>query len=350
MTSGPDDDAAPEDRASHEARALTGLVAARYGLALRELVPIEGGWDPAASVWTGRDAAGAQYGVKVTTRDVTFGLTVAGSLAGEGATGIVHPRPTLDGGLWTVDDGRLITVFDWVDGVDAVDLGPDSVDWLSLGRMLRTVHDHPAPPDVRPHRRGIRRVRKSLRALVGDVDVALRDTPAALAERWDATRPRLLRLVEAERALKTLRAPSVRVTTHGDPHLGNVLLDADGRPWLIDFDEASIAPRELDLMLVELGVLFDTPLTDAHRALFREGYGTDIVVDRQRIARFGCVRAVEDATAAFLAALDRADPADPAPSRMLDGILGPQGLVTLVESELDRLPLSREFTDTKVDR
>lgn len=349
MTSGTDDDAAPENRTDPTARTLSELVAARYGIDLRDLVPIEGGWDPAATVWTARDASGAQFGVKVTTRDVTFGLTVAGSLAGQGATGIVHPLPTLDGGLWTVDGERVVTVFDWVDGVDAVDLGPDSVDWLSLGRMLRTVHDHPAPADVRPRRRGIRRVPSSLRSLVDDVDAAYRDAPADQKERWDAAHPRLLRLVDAERILKRRRAPAVRVTTHGDPHLGNVLLDEDGRPWLIDFDEASIAPRELDLMLVELGVLFDTPLTDAHRALFREGYGTDIVVDRQRIARFGCVRAVEDATAAFLAAR-HADPSDPAPSRMLDGILGPQGLVTLVESELQRLPPSRGFTDTKVDR
>ncbi len=347
MLTGPDDDAAPAPRVDDAATALAALVAARYGLSLHAVEPFEGGWDPAATVWTGVDATGSRYGVKVTTRDVTFGLSVAGSLAQGGTAGVVRPLPTLEGSLWTVDGDHVITVSPWLDGADAVELGPDSVDWFALGRVLRAVHDHPAPADVRPRRRGIRRVRRSLRALIDDVDTAYASGSSdEAARRWRDARPRLQRLVDAERDLKRTRGPAVRVTTHGDPHLGNVLLDVDGRPWLIDFDEAAVAPRELDLMLVELGVLFDAPLTDAHRALFRDGYGRDVEIDRARIARFGCVRAVEDATSAFLSARDGA-PLDPAPFRMLDGILGPQGLVSLVESELERLPHSPQLTDTK---
>ena len=38
--------------------------------------------------------------------------------------------------------------------------------------------------------------------------------------------------------LKTTRKSTQRVSCHGDPHLGNVIVDERGQPWLIDFDDA----------------------------------------------------------------------------------------------------------------
>jgi spectinomycin phosphotransferase len=323
------------------------LLREQYDLDLTALERFEGGWDSAATMWTGVDAGGARYALKITSRDVQFGLSLAGSTGLATAGGVLQPVPTRDGALWATAAGHLITVSHWVDGADAVDLGPDHVDWHELGRVLRAVHDQPVPEGVRPQRRGIRRSPSSPRALIDTVDRAFRHGVAPdLTRRWDAAHPRLRHLAAVARQLKRTRRPTTRVTAHGDPHLGNVLLDDGGRPWLIDFDEATIAPREVDLMLVELGVMFDAPLTEKHRELFRDGYGRDIDIDRERVIRFGCVRAIEDATSSFLAALD-GDPADPAPFRMLDGILGPHGLVTLVEKELERLPHSPALADTK---
>ncbi len=137
--------------------AIAHLLCERYGLNLTDLERFEGGWDAAATMWTGVDAGGARYALKITSRDVQFGLSLAGSAGLAAAGGVLQPVPTRDGALWATAAGHLITVSHWVDGADAVDLGPDHVDWHELGRVLRAVHDQPVPEGVRPQRGGIRR-------------------------------------------------------------------------------------------------------------------------------------------------------------------------------------------------
>jgi spectinomycin phosphotransferase len=316
-------------------------IAERFGMTLAALTPIVGGWDADAVVWSAVDDAGRTWGVKATVRDVAFGLEVAASLARAGTEGVVAPVLALDGRVSADLDGIALVVTPWIDGLDAVEVGADGIDWERLGRALRAIHDLP-PPSVPARRRGIRRFDRSPAALLDEVDRLLEDVdePAAsLRERWRAIRPRLRRLARVERHLKRERTPTARVTLHGDPHLGNVVLDADGRPWFIDFDESAVAPREVDLMLVELGVLFSIPIGPEHRRRFREGYGADAAVDELRIVRFGCVRAVEDVASVFRHAIHGAAPVGVDPLASLEGMLGEHGLVTLVERELDRLGL-----------
>lgn len=330
---------APGSRPAGEA-AVVAALAESFGIAVARMLPIEGGWDADAAVWQAVDAEGRSWSAKATRRDVAFGLEVAAALAEAGVEGIIAPVRARDGALWAEADGARVIVAPWIDGIDAVEVGVDRVDWRRLGRTLRAVHDQPPPTAAVPRRRGVRRAGTAPADLVADADTRVRDRgDATLDARWQAARRRLVPLVRAERALKRGRAPALRVTLHGDPHLGNVVLDADGRPWFIDFDESAIAPREVDLMLVELGVLFSLPIAERHRRAFREGYGEDAAVDPLRIVRFGCVRAVEDAVSAVRHALDGTGPSGVDPLASLDGMLGEHGLVSLVEAELARLHL-----------
>jgi spectinomycin phosphotransferase len=45
------------------------------------------------------------------------------------------------------------------------------------------------------------------------------------------------------------------VLCHADLHTWNVLVDGDGRLWLVDWDEAILAPRERDLMFLVGGIV-----------------------------------------------------------------------------------------------
>ncbi|GAA2175482.1 hypothetical protein GCM10009846_25560 [Agrococcus versicolor] len=310
----------------------------RFGLRMAVVEPIAGGWDADAVVWSAVDDAGRAWAVKTTVRDVGFGLEVAAALSRAGVEGVVAPVQTLDGRVSADLDGIALVVMPWIDGLGAVEVGADEVAWERLGRTMRAIHDL-QPPGVPARRRGIRRFDRSPGSLLDELDVLLDDAGPALAARWREVRPRLRRLARAERRLKRDRTPTARVTLHGDPHLGNVVLDAQGLPWFIDFDEAAVAPREVDLMLVELGVLFSMPIGPEHRRRFREGYGADAAVDELRIVRFGCVRAIEDAASAIRHILRGASPAGVDPLAALDGMVGEHGLVTLVERELDRLGL-----------
>lgn len=326
---------------------LVDAIAREFELRLDSLELTQGGWDGAAQTWLGVDAEGSRWAVKTTTRDVGFGLAVAASLAEAGGAavtgGVAVPRRTVGGTPWAQLDDAIVAVTPWIDGVD----GPDAViDWAAFGRLLRTVHEHP-PPSSAPARRGIRRHGRSAAALIREIDELVDSVPAGSAERetlremWPTVRGRLAALAEAERALKRSRGAATRVTLHGDPHLGNVVVDPSGRPWLIDFDEATVAPREADLMLIELGVLFSRPISESERRAFRAGYGTDAVIDEARIARFGCVRAVEDVTSTYRAVFAGNLAVDIDRVSFVDGMLGPHGLVTLVEADLRRLEVSR---------
>lgn len=177
--------------------------------------------------------------------------------------------------------------------------------------------------------------------LIADVDARLAQTSTSsdtdhigeVDRLWREHRPRLERLARVERELKHSRTPASRVPVHGDPHLGNVVVDGSRRPWLIDFDEATVAPREVDLMLVELGVIFSVPITDEQRAEFREGYGP-APIDRTRILRFGCVRAIEDATATIQGLIDAAPDVRPDLHQLLAGQFARNGLVSITERRL----------------
>lgn len=313
-----------------------------FGLRVRDLRPVAGGWDGDAIVWAADDEDGRLWSVKATVRDVRFGLEVAAALSARGAEGVVAPIRSRAGLLQHDVDDVALVVTPWIVGVDAVLVAPDAVDWERLGRTMRAIHELAPPDGVPARRRGIRRTVRSPRSVLDGLDASLRAAPdverlAPLRRRWPLASTRLRRLALAERALKRTRTPAVRVTLHGDPHLGNVVLDADGRPWFIDFDEAAVAPREVDLMLVELGVLFAMPIEDAHRRRFRSGYGTDAPIDEERIARFGCVRAIEDVASVVEHALADTAPLGVDRVAALDGMLGPHGLVTLAERALDRL-------------
>ncbi|GGL05018.1 hypothetical protein GCM10007382_26130 [Salinibacterium xinjiangense] len=143
-----------------------------------------------------------------------------------------------------------------------------------------------------------------------------------------------MRLDRTARELKALRTPAPRVPCHGDPHLGNVLLDEHGHPWLIDLDEATTAHREIDMVLIELGVLPSRPIHLADRHAFWGGYGA-FDLDETRLTRFGCVRALEDVTSVFRSFTKSLDVADRDVLRAtLHDLLGPRGLIALVEERL----------------
>ncbi|KQP95974.1 MULTISPECIES: phosphotransferase [unclassified Rathayibacter] len=305
-----------------DAAATRTLVRRDFGIDLAVLEPVTGGLDRRARVWCATDDSGALWSVKASLRDGRFGLALASALGDAGAPGVAAPRRAVDGRPWAESGGVLVSLAPWILGQDAVDADDDALSWERFGGVLRCVHDAEPPVGASPTRRGIRRERRPPAVLIAEVD----EHPAGRSALWREHRGRLLALASAERRLKRGRSATSRVPVHGDPHRGNIVIDQAHRPWLIDFDESTVAPREVDLLLVELGVIFSRPITDDQRRAFRAGYG-ETLIDDERIARFGCVRAVEDATAAFL---------DPDPQD-LAGQLGPHGLVSLVETALERL-------------
>ena len=82
------------------------------------------------------------------------------------------------------------------------------------------------------------------------------------------------------------------VVCHADIHTHNVLLDGDGRLYIVDWDETLLAPKERDLMFVGAGI--DGPKYGPREtALFYQGYG-DVSPDPLAIAYYRIEWGVQD--------------------------------------------------------
>lgn len=106
-----------------------------------------------------------------------------------------------------------------------------------LGRLLRQVHELPAPEGV------------------GEWD-PLADVRARIAdaEELEAGDRRFLlrRCAEVAAALDDLEYPLPRGLIHGDAHPGNIIVGPDG-PVLCDFDSSCVGPPEWDLTPLAVG-------------------------------------------------------------------------------------------------
>ena len=141
------------------------------------------------------------------------------------------------------------------------------------------------------------------------------------------------------RELRTRHTPGV--VCHGDPHLGNVLIGGDDRVWLIDWDDAVLAPRERDLMFVIGGVLAFAPVSPEEQSWFFDGYGA-ADLDPARLAYYRCTRALEDLAypAAQVVDVHRCTEAERADAlSIVRGVLSPTGLVSLALSSVRDLGL-----------
>ena len=326
--------------------ALVSTLRSEFCLRAETIELVSGGFDPAATLWRIIDEGGGGWAVKATQRDCRYGLALASAVSRDGFTGVVAPRLTRAQIPWSETGKSLVSVSRWIDGDDAVATGLRPDQWGELGKILRVLHEYRPPRSIIPVRRGIKRTGQDARSRLKTLDHYFtslwlqkntddHSEVDRLTDLWHEHRSRFMRLDQMARELKALRIPAARVPCHGDPHLGNVLLDEHGHPWLIDLDEATTAHREIDMVLIELGVLPSRPIHPPDRQAFWSGYGA-FDLDETRLTRFGCVRALEDITSVFRSIITNSDVADMVMLRAtLHDLLGPKGLIALVEERLD---------------
>jgi spectinomycin phosphotransferase len=286
-----------------------------FGVTLVGLDLVHGGVDEHAQVWHGRADDGAQYAIKLTAGGSDAGLTLPRYLVDHAVPGVAAPLPTRTGALWGDHDGCRLTLTPWAGDDRAIETGMSLDQWQTFGVMLARLHATP-PPTQRPlpveqHRPDavtevIERVRRRI-ADPGPFD----DVSAEVCDLWQAAAPGLQLLVGTAQTLAPIMRDraAVYVVCHADPHVGNVILDAAGRVWLIDWDDAVTAPPELDLMfVVDGGILASNPVTADEQEAFFDGYGP-VSLDRERLTYYQAVRALVDVGDFSFWALDPDRPA-----------------------------------------
>lgn len=288
---------------------------ADFGVVVGEVRPIGHGADAAASVWqvTGRD--GARYAVKWSGGGSAAGLLLPARLAELGIDGVPAPVRTRDGGLWSERAGRRLSLQPWVSGSRAVETAMTPAQWTAYGALLARVHAvPPAGPVVRElpvedHRPDeLLATTVTVTARLGGVDdddgdELVRGLAAAWRDGAELLGALTARAAVLGARLRDRAAHPVAVC-HTDAHLGNVLIGGDGGTvWLIDWDDAALAPPERDLVFVVGGLPGFAPVGARELAWFAEGYGP-VDPDPDRLAYYRTVRALGDLTEFAVAILD----------------------------------------------
>jgi spectinomycin phosphotransferase len=120
---------------------------------------------------------------------------------------------------------------------------------------------------------------------------------AKLAAFWRDRRELILGLAgRVDAAGRRLAARSFEpVLCHADLHTWNVLVEPGGALWIVDWDEAVLAPRERDLMFVVGGIAAGL-VAPADTGRFLKGYG-EVAIDRDLLAYYRVAWAVQDIAA-----------------------------------------------------
>jgi spectinomycin phosphotransferase len=267
-----------------------------YDLAVTGLEFLPLGYDSDAGVY--RIQVGGQfYFLKVKSNTVDeLSVRLPHALKEQGIEQVVAPLPTTTQGLWGKVDHFTLILYPFIEDMDAV--LTDS-QWIEFGAVVQRLHATRLPDELLkqvpqetfvPHP-ALSAIVRQLQAAIGH-RVYKNPIEKQLAAFWKDHHQEIGTLVDrAEQLGRLLQGKSLEfVLCHADIHTGNVLVDPQGRLFIVDWDQPILAPKERDLMFVTVGGF----VTDeAEETLFFQGYGeTDI--DPLAMAYYRYERTMQD--------------------------------------------------------
>jgi spectinomycin phosphotransferase len=272
-----------------------------YDINVDELAFLPLGADQATAVYRVVAASGRPYFLKLRRGEFkALSVALPRFLGEQGIGQIIAPLPTTTGQLQASMDEFRLVLYPFVAGRDGYEVKLSAGQWNAFGAALRHVHETRLPPDLlaRINRetfspRWREDVRRHLvQARTGPfADALAREAADFLIDKGDET----LYLVERAEQLAAVfqtRAPEF-VLCHADIHAGNLLLADNGGCYIVDWDEASLAPKERDLMSIGGGLMGHWYSPEEEETLFYAGYGR-VEIDPFGLAYYRYERIIAD--------------------------------------------------------
>ncbi|HET7087155.1 MAG TPA: aminoglycoside phosphotransferase family protein [Anaerolineae bacterium] len=221
-------------------------------------------------------------------------------LSDKGIVQIIASLPTKTEQLWASLEAFKLILYPFIEGHSGYEVDLSDRHWRDLGTALKSIHTAVVPPAL------ARRIqqeayspqwREIVKTFLGRVaDGTFADPVAAeLAAFLKARRGEILDLVgRAERLALALQARSLEfVLCHSDIHAGNIMIDANGALYIVDWDNPIFAPKERDLMFVGGGLGGDGHTAQEEETLFYRGYG-QTQIDPIALAYYRYERIIQD--------------------------------------------------------
>jgi spectinomycin phosphotransferase len=230
-------------------------------------------------------------------------VTLPKLFSDQGIEQIISPMATRTGQLWTSLDTYTLILYPFIEGRNGYEVGLSDHHWSELGMALKRIHTAKVPPDL------IQRIQREAyspqwRELVTKLmehaeEDAFDDLVAAKLKAFlKAKRNEILRLVaRADRLAQALQTQSPEcIVCHSDIHAGNILIDVKDVLYIVDWDTATLAPKERDLMFIGGGLMGARRTPQEEETLFYEGYGPT-QIDPIALAYFRYERIIQDIAA-----------------------------------------------------
>ena len=275
-----------------------------YGLTIAQVEFLPLGVDVNAAVYRLLEPDGTAYFLKLRRGAFSdIAVVLPKFLSEQGVPQIIAPLATEAGQLYAnLDDFKAI-LYPFVDGHDGYQQELSDRDWLDFGAALKRIHTTSLPSALRsliPRETYSPQWREGVKSFLAR---ATSDTwhdavAVKLVAFLHTKRDELRALVERTEQLAQIlqdRSPEL-VVCHADIHAGNVLIDTQGRLFIVDWDAPILAPKERDLMYSGGGQFGDKRTPPEEDALFYRGYG-DVQIDYHALAYYRYERIIDDIAA-----------------------------------------------------
>ena len=227
-------------------------------------------------------------------------VTLPKFLSDQGIAEIIAPLATVSGPLWANVDAFKTILYPFVEGRNGYEVDLSDRQWIEFGAALKKIHTAVLPPALinrLQHETYAPQARHTVRAFLERIETDSFDDPLAvqLAEFLRLKRGKILDLVgRAERLAQFLQAqPSQPTLCHSDIHAGNLLIDADGALYIVDWDNPNLAPKERDLIGIGGGLMGNWRPPEQEELLFFQGYG-EVQIDPRALAYYRYERIIQD--------------------------------------------------------
>lgn len=271
-----------------------------YGIEVLQLTFLPLGASLDASIYQAEARDQSSYFIKLKhSQHADLSVTILELLQNAGVREIISPVKTIHGKpIQSIDDFTLI-VYPFIEGSDGFNRNLTGDQWITLGKILRQVHEIEVPNAIQDK---IRREaysskwRAAVRALYAQMDAESSSDEIALKLVLFMKKhiKSIQRLVDrAEELGQKIQELSPKfVLCHSDIHGGNVLISKNDSIYIVDWDEPIMAPKERDLMFIGGGVanVWNKPNEEKY---FYQGYG-NTEINMAILAYYRHERIVED--------------------------------------------------------
>ncbi len=280
---------------------------AEYGLSIAEMAFLPLGADLDTAVYRAVAHDQTPYFVKLRRGDFNAAaVTVPQFLSDSGVEQIIPALTTQTRRLWTDLPPYKVILYPFVDGRNGFEVDLSDRHRVELGMVLRALHTAVVPASLT---NGVQREtfsprwRETVKSFLTRLEheTFAETTAAELAAFLKIKRAETLALVNrAERLAQTLQAQTPEFTLcHADIHGWNLLIDANGALYIIDWDTLIFAPKERDLMFVGCGLGGNGHTLPEEERLFYQGYNStpgyrQTRVNHTALAYYRYERIIED--------------------------------------------------------